>query len=335
MNDDKKRPAARDRKAPKDASSGVTSASQSGAGVENSFTPPGEMLKQARVAAKLSEQDVARELRMTVTKVRFLEADDYENLHSDTFVRGYLRTYARLLGLDPLIVLSAYSETRRASGWDESEDENPIQVNLREPGRPLWRFAILIIVLLVGLWALSVWFLGNKQDTSAETALIDPMLEMAPQEPASLQPQQPATEQPGGESEPSDNASPDLESGSTTESATEESLTTQATETPVVGPGVEALASTDTRVQTSYTDPEVLDQLRLEFDDECWVEVVDARGDVLQADLLQAGRVLTLSGEAPFDVKIGNAEAVSITLNGEPFAFSVPDNRRTVTLTVN
>lgn len=312
-------------------------------GAEAGVTPPGEMLKQARVAAKLSEQDVARELRMTVTKVRFLEADDYENLHSDTFVRGYLRTYAKLLGIDPTVVLSAYADTRRAAGWDGSADENPIQVNLAEPSRPLWRFAILIIILLVGLWALSVWFLGNQQDDSTDSALVDPLVEMTslqtPSEPAesgssddTAQLQSPSAERSEGDAGGSVEATTDSEPE---DPSVSDAATNAPSETLAVGPEVEALASTDTRAQTGATDPEALDQLRMEFDEECWVEVVDSRGDVLQADLLSPGRVLTLAGEAPFDVKIGNAAAVSIELNGEPFAFSVPNNRRTLTLEVN
>lgn len=331
-----------DKKKPLDTPN-LESSQEPAEGAETSVTPPGEMLKQARMAAKLSEQDVARELRMTVTKVRFLEADDYENLHSDTFVRGYLRTYAKLLGIDPTVVLSAYADTRRAAGWDGSEDENPIQVNLAEPGRPLWRFALLIIVLLVGLWALSVWFLGNQQDDSTDSALADPLVEMT-----SLQtPSQPAES--GSSDETAQMQSPavdrsELDGGRNSEATTDplsedSSVSGTATNAPsdvsAVGPEVEALASTDTRAQPGYTDPEALDQLRMEFEEECWVEVVDSRGDVLQADLLSPGRVLTLSGEAPFDVKMGNAAGVNIELNGEPFAFSVPNNRRTLTLTVN
>lgn len=289
-------------------------------------TPPGQLLKEAREAAKLNVEDVARELRMTATKVRDLEADDYDKLHSDTFVRGYLRTYAKLLDLDPGALLDAYLEARRAQGWDESAEESPIQVSIPQPTKPLWRFALVILVLLAGLWALSVWFLDNRQAPSPDAALSDSLPDTSLQRVASEEP-------PAASGVSNDDPEPPAENtvGETSEETQPGELSEQAP-----SPEVEALASTETGIrQASYTDPDVLDQLVLEFSDECWVEVVDARGDVLQTNLIQAGRVLQLSGEAPFNVKLGNAEAVTLSLNGEPYAFEAPAGSRPLTLNVS
>jgi len=289
-------------------------------------TPPGQLLKEAREAAKLSVEDVARELRMTATKVRDLEADDYDKLHSDTFVRGYLRTYAKLLDMDSARLLEAYLATRRAQGWDESAEESPIQVTIPQPTRPLWRFAILIVALLAGLWALSVWFLDNRQAPSPDAALSEPLTD------ASMQPvtseRAPATGESGSDDEASD---------TDTGAAEPEDLATEPGDVAeqVPNPDVEALASTGTGAgQTSYADPVLLDQLVMEFNDECWVEVVDARGDVLQTNLLREGQRLSLSGEAPFKVRLGNAAAATLSLNGEPYDFDIPAGGRLLTLNV-
>ena len=60
----------------------------------------GAVLRQAREAAGMSIEQVASQLRMTVRGVANLEADDWDSLGAPVFVRGQLRSYARLLGVD-------------------------------------------------------------------------------------------------------------------------------------------------------------------------------------------------------------------------------------------
>jgi cytoskeleton protein RodZ len=60
----------------------------------------GAALRQAREAAGKSIEQVAAQLHMTVRAVANLEADDWSSLGAPVFVRGQLRSYARLLGLD-------------------------------------------------------------------------------------------------------------------------------------------------------------------------------------------------------------------------------------------
>lgn len=60
----------------------------------------GARLRQARENAKLSCEDVSRQLKMPVAVVRALETDDWTRQGAPVFVRGHLRSYARLLGLD-------------------------------------------------------------------------------------------------------------------------------------------------------------------------------------------------------------------------------------------
>lgn len=61
---------------------------------------PGEYLAEAREALRLSHEDVANQLNLTPATIEALENNDYELLPGITFARGYLRGYARLLGLD-------------------------------------------------------------------------------------------------------------------------------------------------------------------------------------------------------------------------------------------
>ncbi|MGH8593041.1 MAG: helix-turn-helix domain-containing protein, partial [Gammaproteobacteria bacterium] len=60
----------------------------------------GGRLRQAREAHKLSIDEVAAQLNLKPTVIVALEQDRYQDLASAAFARGYLRGYARLLGLD-------------------------------------------------------------------------------------------------------------------------------------------------------------------------------------------------------------------------------------------
>lgn len=60
----------------------------------------GGALRQAREVAGMSIDEVASQLRMTARAVVNLEADEWSSLGAPVFVRGQLRSYARLLGVD-------------------------------------------------------------------------------------------------------------------------------------------------------------------------------------------------------------------------------------------
>ena len=69
---------------------------------------PGERLREARMAAALSLEEMSARLHLDRRRIEFLEADDYAQLPAPTFVRGYLRSYARLLDLPPGPIIEAF-----------------------------------------------------------------------------------------------------------------------------------------------------------------------------------------------------------------------------------
>jgi cytoskeleton protein RodZ len=60
--------------------------------------------------------------------------------------------------------------------------------------------------------------------------------------------------------------------------------------------------------------------LEFVFAEESWAEVTDARGERLLFGLSAAGRRVTVRGEPPFAVVLGKADAVQLTVDGEPYA---------------
>ncbi len=124
---------------------------------------PGRQLRQAREARGLSEKEAAVKLHLHQRIVTWLEADEFDQLPSPIYVRGYLRNYARLLGLDPEKVVSAY---------DGSDSEYPeLKPPLTAPSqasssdRPVKAVTYLVTLVLV-LLLLAWWQSRNVSDDS-------------------------------------------------------------------------------------------------------------------------------------------------------------------------
>ena len=71
---------------------------------------PGEQLRSAREAAGTSVHEISTHMHLDSRVILALEADDYDELPAPTFVRGYLRGYARLLDLDPEPIIRAFEQ---------------------------------------------------------------------------------------------------------------------------------------------------------------------------------------------------------------------------------
>jgi cytoskeletal protein RodZ len=68
----------------------------------------GQVLKKGREAKNLSLQDVAKHTRISEQVLTAIEEDRYDLLPPDTYVRGFLSAYAKLLGIDPNDVIQRY-----------------------------------------------------------------------------------------------------------------------------------------------------------------------------------------------------------------------------------
>ncbi|MDH3370200.1 MAG: helix-turn-helix domain-containing protein, partial [Gammaproteobacteria bacterium] len=88
---------------------------------------PGRLLRQARLDLRLAPEDVAQILHLSSKQITALEADDYQHLPGPTYVRGYIRSYAQLLGLEPEKMVEAYNSQMNASKPVSSPSLTPPQ----------------------------------------------------------------------------------------------------------------------------------------------------------------------------------------------------------------
>ena len=287
--------------------------------VPNTPVSPGTMLLQARERAGITQEQVARELHITVTKVKSIESDDYLRLNTDTFIRGYLRAYANFLKIDSAPIIVAYQQHAAAQGL-VTEPQYPI--SKEAPTRKLWVFVSLLILLLAGLWLISVWFFENQVE---RPVVVPPAVVPSAVVPSASVPQTATPVQPVAESVEERTSAVDAAPGSVEGADAAETTTTDE---PAVEEAPEEAASVVAPTERT------LDRLELSFAEECWLEVSDAQGDVLATELQRPGSSVSLLGVAPFSVKLGNAPAVRVTLNGDEVAINPSAGTKVMTISV-
>ncbi len=263
---------------------------------------PGMLVREARAAAGLSIDDVAQQLKLAPRQVLSLENDDYEHLPGRTFVRGFLRNYARLLGLDANALLAALPDGRTASldrpaisPTTRVMGELPADAQSRA-GHARWAIP-LAFVALVAIAAAYMWRPGGERARSTVTgAPVEQALPAAtPASPAVVEAPSTTGSAPGT----STSATPLVTDAGTLPAATADAA-------PQANPVAPAATADDT-------------PLVLVFRGTSWIEVKDARGNVLLSTMGYPGATHSVGGILPFDVVLGNAEAVQVSLRGEAF----------------
>jgi cytoskeleton protein RodZ len=243
---------------------------------------PGPLLRRAREARALTEQQAAEQLNLDVAVVAALERGDFAALGAPVFARGHLRRYGAMLGLAEDDVLAAYEQAR-------AQPETPTliprsrQEMMPERARPKSPWVLggaLLFVLAAGLaayvskhglaWPFGWW---QKPATAVEQ---DVAGAPAPEASTAVAPAA------GGlvSAEPA--------------SAAPAAVTEVAP--PPVPPGHVSIS--------------------LAFAADSWTEIYDGSGKAVLYDLGKAGTQRTIAAAAPLSVTIGNAPTVTISVNG-------------------
>lgn len=125
---------------------------------------PGEMLASQRNKLGISEADIAESLKISVSRLKSIEADDYKKLPSETYIRGYLRNYARLVDIDEQALMQAYECIRRQG--DPASSGSEMTINRQQNQNNAW-WAYILVVILISLGIVAYWLFGDDEKRSA------------------------------------------------------------------------------------------------------------------------------------------------------------------------
>ncbi|MDH4284466.1 MAG: DUF4115 domain-containing protein [Gallionellaceae bacterium] len=290
----------------------------------------GNVLREKRIGMSLSITDVAHRLKFAPRQVEALEADDFSHLPEITFVRGFVRSYAKLLQLDSEPLLAALPGTPvpapPLAACSLEEVPFPSASEARKPNLIWLAAAALIVVVAVAIF---VWPKGGKPDLPAaakphQTELAE--VQPAPQQPASAVQDtaafEPAAAPPQAVPQPAQNASKAAQQAAkTTEQVgkpveqASKPAQQAANVTEQASKPVQQIAATEAPQPSA--SPKRPGIIRLAFDEESWVEIKDKDDRVLISRVFQPGSEESLNGKAPFTLAIGRSSAVRLTYKGK------------------
>jgi cytoskeleton protein RodZ len=277
---------------------------------------PGALLREARERLGISPREMADRLKWMPANIAVIEEDRFDALRSDAFVRGYLRAYAKQVNLAEADVIRAYEALSPSAASVDTPPEEP----RRAPVHSVAWLTIILGVVAAILLALAFWWWQQAPATPAKVPAV----------PATVnKPLAPETaESPVTEASPAMAADAVESADSDSVGATAEQAIEEVTE--------DIEAAVELEADAEFAEPDeaadvyaVPDQgaaadvdtalLEFSFSDDCWVEVRDSGGVLVHADLHADGDEFALRGTPPFTVLLGNASAVSLRFEGEPF----------------
>lgn len=263
----------------------------------------GRMLAEARERTGLSVADVASQLRLSTRQIEALEADDCARLPGKTFLRGFIRNYAKLLQIDPEPLLSGCLEA-------QSKDQAIVVPTSRiefggkrrflpfsdRPRKPWPKFSVAIAVAVLCLsWVAYELIQWQQQPSQSETAKADSEATMA------LSLPQPQAETAAPSAAPDANAAADPASP-----PAPAALAVAPSQAPAQAPSTDVTAEAGGK------------RLDFAFDGDAWVEVKDKGGKVIFYQLNPKGSQQSVRGAAPFSLVVGNSARVKLSYNGKP-----------------
>ncbi len=275
----------------------------------------GQTLRTARLAQDLTLEQLSAELRIEAKQLRALEEERFEQIGVAVFIKGYLKQYGTRLGLDVRDLLALYYKQTTLA---DVQIQPSRTIKLRDE-RQITSWILALIVLLTVIVGLAVWWWNGGSFGSIPLArdTLAPATTSSPPPAAAPVPQaqsQGAAEVPA----PRPLVAPPVEAPA---AAAEPA---GAVSTLPAAAAVAANPPDD--VGDGRAPPVVTIPLEFSFERESWTEVTDARGERLAFGLNAAGRRLTVRGEPPFAVVLGDAAAVRLTVDGEPY--SIPTTGR-------
>lgn len=300
----------------------------------------GSMLAAARTEQNWTLADIAEKLKLSTKQIVALESNQFDALPSMVVVRGFIRSYARFLKLDvdavlgllppepPAIPLSQHLKPSLSTPFVESR----LSLMSRQNQNHLYLIGVAVVgVLLMAFvlyqkFELSQYFpQGQKTFPSTGSTAVRAPLSANP---ATVQSSEAAQSQPIIAS---------IEEVRQVKQSTETSVVSPAENTvnsltPVknsttnlTGAGSTSAPLAAEKLQSSaVAEPAKKEQLQLIFSQDSWIQVKNAKGNVLTSHLSKAGTVESFDVNDTLQVRIGNAAGVKANLRGNALELS-PD----------
>ncbi|EHZ2646574.1 cytoskeleton protein RodZ [Vibrio parahaemolyticus] len=286
----------------------------------------GTLLKNKRESLGMTQKQVADRLRLRVSVIEDIENNRFESQQVATFTRGYLRSYAKFVGLDEKVVLVALEQTADVK---PKEQEIEMQSFSRKTKHEKHNSRIMLLTWVIAIVIIGIsaaWWWQNQQENSLAQVVAEANVETSQPSADEIADIDLMTEEELIASTPAELAASNntasesaINAAQTDEvvpAETEES-TTEATQQPVA-----VIEAAEEIQDASPVVPEGMTLLTMKFKADCWIQVKDTNGKTLVSGTQKPGQDVELTGKAPFKVILGAPEGVTMTFASEPVDLS-------------
>ena len=269
----------------------------------------GQRLRAAREAKGLTHSDVAQRLRLPLRLIGRLEDDDYSGMEQGVYLRGYLSSYARLVGVPTVAAETIASQHTHAAPLVATGKVSRSRYLIDRYSVSATYLILTGLIVVPAVWLATH---GGLEQNLARTTPLD--------SPTTIQiPAQTPIDSAGIDAATTDNVAADSATppndATTSVAAAEAPKQEQpvvASMTPFSTPAAAPPPAQDTAHVGSGAH-----SMSLKLSQASWVEILSTDGSKLEYGILPAGAERSYSSDKPLSVRLGNAEGAELKVDGK------------------
>ena len=309
---------------------------------------PGHLLREAREERGYSQKEAARDLHLTSKVIDALEESNFDIISSSLFARGYIRSYARHLGLDGQALVAEFDSIYGVPNQNKKPMAGIHQLGQQSKPGDTW-VKLISIIFVIGLVVASVlWWqhqnggsmlqrLNNVTLSNTAADLVVETLgeddnssdmELLAANPSEVgatvsDDQAAATEAPVQTLDVAEIVAVKPIVTALSEAVSVSPEMSDVSDSSALNPEIIAVpAVAQTEESTGAADVAALGPnealLMMAFDKDCWVEIKDGNGKMVLSDLYASGSTIEQVVTAPIEILLGRSSGVTqMTFNGE------------------
>ena len=283
------------------------SAQDSGQPETRPLTPFGARLKEQREKRGITLEQISKSTKIGIRFLEALEEDHFDRLPGGIFNKGFVRAYARSVGLDPdQAVIDYLAATAPDQAKTEATEQAPLiepPAEVKRPGSTSFPWGTIATLLLILAFTFAVWGFFSRVITREKEPTQAPRAKVTT--PETLSPVPPPSSVPASQVQPSASASP-----SSAPNSAQSTAAASSSQPPVaVNPNAPQTDSTSTP-----TTRELI--LRIKARDESWLSMT-VDGEVTSEQTLSASQEKTVRARNGIVIKTGNIGALDFEFQGK------------------
>ena len=266
---------------------------------------PGELLKEARKKTRRRYKRLSSELGIPEKYLEALEENNFSIMAGPTYIKGYLRAYAKKLDLDPETVIAAFDrylkDQRRLKKKAEKKEQ-------KKETKQKFSYIYAVTFLLITLIILLIVFIpeGNINSEKKEDISSYPATEIQNSNDIPLI----LNTEPALSIELEQDTSPNISDLNIQEEVVASEITEEVKE------------------ETIKLSIETINTIEMNFSGDCWIELMDKKG-IIEYRLAKAGTSIFFEGVGPFKLLIGNSKRVELFYNDVKVSLASTTNVKT------